>query len=474
MSGRLGGDLWHTPTWQPSSSYMVTVDSCPGADPTGERDSSQALQKCLESAKNASGFWTIDLKGGNFRLDSPIVLVDTHSVKANGEIDKSAFRLSDGTLYASAIFPKNRYILEFAHTSAIVLDGLRFESNHRGGGVRLNSAVQTVITSCFFRGYSTRGLWATCSGNNQTADAPPHSCYQDRRPGSNTTIHAAGDELIVQHSWFSEYDGVIPSGQNATGTAIETEWSDNIFVNSVIKCSKAGIVLGPGGNENLISGMHFWVACDGHGPSGIIGSDGDIRHAIQLTGGARIFNCQFDRGNQVSVSDPLDLLISGCTFHGGLAGVYLHASTPQWVMRHVIIRSNLFHLHPPSKLPSGIWPSGDFSRSFINESDVSDNMFANSSMSWGTKASAMVAATNTNRFVADLRPQLLLPDVPLTEVSYTLETPGVAMHGLVNTSGGVVVVHTDKAVQKGILRVRVDQSTSASPGAWCYGCPKVP
>ena len=271
----------------------------------------------------------------------------------------------------------------------------------------------------------------------------------------------------------AEYDGTVPAGQNATGTAIETKWSDNIFVNSVIKCSKAGIVLGPGGNENLISGVHFWVACDGHGPSGIIGSDGDVRHAIQLTGGTRIFNCQFDRGNQVVVSNPLNLLISGCTFHGGLAGVYLHAATPHWVMRHVIIRSNLFHLHPPSKLPSGIWPSGDFSPWFINESDVSDNMFANSSMSWGTKASAKVVAVNTNQFVADLRPQLLLPLVPFMDVSYTLETSGLAMHGLVNTSGGVVIVETERVVQRGILRVRVDQSTSASPGAWCYGCPKV-
>ena len=260
QNGRLAGDLWHTPTWQPPSVSMLIVRGCPGADPTGEHDSSQALQKCLESAKNASGFWTIDLQGGNFRVDSPIVLMDTHSVKVNGETVKSAFRLSDGTLNASAIFPSDRFILEFAHTSAIVLDSLRFESNHRGGGLRLNSAVQTVITSSFFRGYSTRGLWATCSGNNQTAGAPTHSCYQDRRPGSNTTVHAAGDELIVQHSWFAEYDGTIPSGQNATGTAIETEWSDNIFVNSVIKCSKAGIVLGPGGNENLISGSHVTVA----------------------------------------------------------------------------------------------------------------------------------------------------------------------------------------------------------------------
>eukprot|EP00051_Salpingoeca_urceolata_P023188 m.390173 g.390173 ORF g.390173 m.390173 type:complete len:512 (-) comp20074_c8_seq3:123-1658(-) len=439
-----------------TNTASTATTSCPDADASGVRDSSAALTRCLSAALQAPGFVTVDLGGGVYRIDSPVVVNAT----GTGQPMQEGFGLSGGTLNASEVFPAGGFLLRIVLVKGVTIHDVVFESNHRGGCLRLDATKRTTVSSSFFQGFATRGIWATCPQNGP-GDSPdePTSCY---------TFKEQGDELLVQHSWFFEKTGASP--EPSTGTAIEAEWSDCIFADNVLFCSKRGLVLGDGGNENLIIGNHFWVRCS---PDHVA-----VPAVLASSGAARVFDCQFDRGNQVVVHNPAGLLVQGSTFHGGLSGVVLKADTDYHVLAHVIIKENLFHYHPPSTLPSGIWlnetAQAKFSRKFVNDSYVESNYFANASGTVGTTAAGMTQGYNTSTFVVDLSARLLVPEVPLTEVSYTLETSDSqpVQHWLASTSGGRVVVKTSKPLNHATVRVRIGQSTSPTNGAWCIGCPK--
>ena len=143
-----------------------------GADPTGKADSSMAFAKALRHASSNPAMVTLSLEGGSYRIGSPIVVEGSPC---------SFVTVQDGTLLASPVFPQGRYMLEVFQCTGLAFDRLVFESNHTGGGLRLDGALQTTVTRSFFHSFASHGIYG--SDNYRNNSWPGH-------------------ELIVESCWY--------------------------------------------------------------------------------------------------------------------------------------------------------------------------------------------------------------------------------------------------------------------------------
>jgi hypothetical protein len=117
---------------------------------------------------------------------------------------------------------------------------------------------------------------------------------------------------------------------------------------------------------------------------------------------------------------------------------------------------------------SGAHAGASFNHNAIVDVVVADNALSSWDVQKGgaspkaTRATALVEASNTSVFVANMSAVLLFQPTRLHSVQYSLELPVDDLfvpHGLVSTSGGTVVVHTQRVVAHGVIRVSVDQSS---------------
>lgn len=116
-----------------------------GADPTGVNDSTTILQHAIDDAallrKSStypsavgSAFVTVELAGGVYRVTSPLTL---HGSNYSGII------IRGGTLFADEnSFPANGYVLDCEYCSQMSFLDLTIDNNHRGGGMRFDTALQ--------------------------------------------------------------------------------------------------------------------------------------------------------------------------------------------------------------------------------------------------------------------------------------------------------------------------------------------
>jgi hypothetical protein len=246
-----------------------------GADPTGKADSSSAFSQAIEAAwaigrKNGFNFSygpdlggiVIDLVGGQYLLDSPVVWPN----QAGGNLV-----MQHGSVHASAAFPMGRYLFELdqvpppapsdyedalalsdaclygdpsssaclqgrpaAATSSAASGPLRgtatgydditfrsvlFDSNLRGGGVKLLNALRVYFDGCYFIGYAydSAGLWTT----------------------------EAGGAVYVAQSWFSGFDWPdtrCETNKTDVGLAMLIEFPDSMADEVIIACSRGGII----------------------------------------------------------------------------------------------------------------------------------------------------------------------------------------------------------------------------------------
>jgi hypothetical protein len=165
-SPSLGGD-------SPLSSRFAA----PPGDPTGQRDSSAALNAELRRLCNepppaalslvSAGLEgiprdvTLDLQGGVFRLDSPIVV--NSSLKCTGVL-----HIRGGTLYAGQALAAHGTnhsflveVLEYWNGLGVSLTDLNFASNGTGGGLRVDAAHHVHVQSSTFLNFATQGIWGS-------------------------------------------------------------------------------------------------------------------------------------------------------------------------------------------------------------------------------------------------------------------------------------------------------------------------
>jgi hypothetical protein len=189
-----------------------------GADPSGQADSTAALQAAIDAAAGlaragtgtGSGDVRVDLAGGTYLVSSPLTL---HGSNYSG------FSISGGSLVADpAAFPPDAYIFDCIRCSAITWRDLTLDNAHVGGGMRVDAILQSVVDDVFFLHYGSVGL------------------HGDDKAGQ-------GHELLVVNAVFAEFMWGEP-GYNVTaaqnGTAIFMSFPDSHFYSIIIRCTRVG------------------------------------------------------------------------------------------------------------------------------------------------------------------------------------------------------------------------------------------
>jgi hypothetical protein len=260
-----------------------------GGDPTGVQDSTQALQTALSSAASlsasnalpgatGSGGVGVDLGGGTYRITSPLLLHYFNGIRVFG-----------GTIVAGVGFPPTGCLLDVQGQGNLVFEDLTLDSNHTGGGMRVDNVVEVTVRSLFFLHYSSFGIWGD--------DA-----------------HGASHELLVTESFFAEFmwgekgfDTI--ALQNGTGIYLAPQFYDSNFYNSIIRCTRVGVVNHAG--ANLFHGLHIYSTCN-KDPLGVNVAVGMLNVAWGQT---RVDNCYFDDSPLVIVSAH-DLVVKNSLVYG--------------------------------------------------------------------------------------------------------------------------------------------------------------
>jgi len=292
-----------------------------GGDPKGVTDSTAALQSALNAAASlsnrnslppatGSGGVTVDLGGGTFLVSSPLLL---HFV--NG------IRVSGGTLIASTGFPLMGCIFDVTGQGNLAFEDLTLDNNHTGGGIRFDNVVQVTVKSVFFLHYRSFGIWGD--------DA-----------------HGASHELLVTDSFFAEFMWGEPgfdtlASQNGTAIFLAPQFYDSNFYNSIIRCTRVGVVNFAG--ANLFNGLHIYATCN-KDPSGVNVAVGMLSAAWGQT---RIDGCYFDDSPLVIISAN-DLVVKNCLVYG--LGSIIFAPHPGSTATGAFVQGNIFTNTPYSGL----------------------------------------------------------------------------------------------------------------------------
>ena len=228
-----------------------------GADPTGRNDSAAAFDAAVSAAaaiasSNAlpadvgSGRVTLDLGGGTYLISRPIK-IQYHS----------GITVSGGTLVADArVFPADGFLLDVSSLTGFSFRELTLDNQHVGGGMRFDGIVQVDVSGVFFLHYKTDGIFGD-------------------------DVSGASHELMVQDSFFAEFmwgEVGFDNIQLQSGTAIylSSQFYDSNFYNSIIRCTRVGIVNEAG--ANAFFGFHVYATCNKN-PDGLNVSVGLLQAA---------------------------------------------------------------------------------------------------------------------------------------------------------------------------------------------------
>eukprot|EP01043_Picozoa_sp_COSAG02_P062634 COSAG02_NODE_8690_length_2478_cov_2.378731_1_plen_316_part_00 len=204
-----------------------------GADPSGVLPADDAFSRAIEFAWSTGiranhtfyahipdlGGLQFDLAGGTFLLDAPVVFPS-----ASGGAN---FGMKDGTLRASKKFPAGRYLVEVNVTAAqwpkqtfesVSFRNILFDGAGHASGLACVYCNHITVEGCWFYRFLVNGFLA----------------YD-------------GHANYVSNSWFSQCgfnDNATPLTANGTGVSLQS--SDSSIVDSVIFCTKLGILVTAG------------------------------------------------------------------------------------------------------------------------------------------------------------------------------------------------------------------------------------
>ncbi|KAL6546203.1 hypothetical protein OROMI_021924 [Orobanche minor] len=426
-----------------------------GADPSGAHDSASAIyDSLLDAAKLGKGpdfsllpgitdlgGVTIDLQGGDFRVDRPI-----RFPPGIGNIV-----VQGGTLRASDKFPGDRHLIELwapdsttrKHSNTMKTgdffsnrkdwnnDGMKYEditfrdilfdSGLRGGGLLVIDSIRIRIVDCFFLRFTTQGIMVE-----------------------------RGHETFVSGCFLGQHltDGGDPDEKHYTGTGIDIASTDNAITDVAVFSAGIGIVLR--GNANVVTGVHCYNKANGLGGVGIL-----VRSAHN-----RITNPYLDF-NSIVIEDPHQVHVSGGFFLGG-GNIVLKPSITGRISGLNIINNMFAGTNDtiPSVVLDGSFGSID---QVVVDQNVVDGMRLISTVA---KSRALPVGKNGTRWRANFSSILLFPD-KINHVEYSFFVRGGGggrigdggfphAHAVTNVSSNVVVIESQPAVSA-VVSVSVDQ-----------------
>ena len=460
----------------------VRVCEVAGADPTGLSDSSPAIERVIAEAWTSTenhtlqsnpdlvdlGGRAIDFCGGHYLLSRPVwfppvgggnVVFTNGALHAAPSFPPGGFLFEVDQLTTNATTYRYRYI-SFVH--------MEFDSaSVSAGGVKLEQAEGTRFLLCRFVGFHQIGLWSTG--------------YR-------------GNELYVDMCWFQELHDISRCHEVGlkTGTAIQLDNPDHSIANSVIMCTRTGIVasgrqsdmLPAGGSASIASNVHIYTIGVTEYPHG-------CAHLATGTKHFRFLGCYFD-GCPVFVDDPdlltiadsLFLLIEG-SGSANLSTIVLTPTQPMQPVAGLEITGNLVSGAPPKYEPLADRPfvllnetessNGTFDHDHVVRSVVDRNRWEDWESSHAGLRDVVTRLTETrhfvgpqDRFVFDLSEAMLFREI--YHVTYSLRVwdptdpkAGWVQHRLADVKGTQVVVETQTPVSNATITVVAEQSRERSP-----------
>lgn len=423
---------WRTAA-PPSNSSRTFNPADYGGDPTGSVDSTAAVAAAVDAllaSARASGVrakgWqydaggaALDLAGGAFIISSPLVFPAGY---AN-------WRLTGGTLRASARFPADRFLVEVANTTA------------DGGGADIG------IDSLFLDAYQVAAGCVLTNGVQGAVLGPRIYAFNFTQFGIRVN---KGFEVTITESWAAEYSWADPRKENGTAsvaTGIYKDGNDGAITDVIVYSSRVGIEIG--GEANILENLHTWSLANGNGGIGI----------LVTVAQTRLVSCYLDW------QDVVFTLPQGVSFIGGffLCGARIRLVAPAdgaasnvYIADNVLISSYCHFSGYSAVQADGVFSSAE-------EVTVVGTLAEAQIGVRSTAATAVVAsATPTQRFTANFTDSLLFDvrDVPIRSVSYSVQLDdGVALvaHASRPPVGGVVTVELAAPVT-GSVTVTVDQS----------------
>ena len=244
-----------------------------------------ALARALDLGVVGSGGVTLDLGGGVFKLSRPAI------IRGAG-----GWTMWGGSLIADASnFTQGGCLLDVAQVQNLGFVELTLDGNLVACGARFDGVVQITVDRVFFLHYLQYGI------------------FGDDGKG-------ASHELMVTTSFFAERMWGEPGFDNIdvlSGTAIwlSSQFYDSQFANSIIRCTRVGIVNMAG--ANLFLGLHVYATCNKN-PDAYNVSVGLVQSAWGQT---RILASYWDdspliitRASEATIKDNLFYGLSGLIF----------------------------------------------------------------------------------------------------------------------------------------------------------------
>ncbi|KAL8113438.1 polygalacturonase QRT3-like [Apium graveolens] len=401
--------------------YHVTTY---GADPTGEKDSTDAILGAIADAVQGPGNGElmkgivnlggvrINLDGGIYKISHPLRL----PIAGRGNL-----MIHGGTLRASDDFPKDGYLIDLSASSDleyiyefVTLRDLLLDSNYRGGAIQVVDSLRTSIDNCYITHFTTTGI--NVQGGHETYI---RNCY------------------LGQHITA----GADPGERDFSGTAIILNGNDNAVTDVVIFSAATGIVIG--GQANTLSGVHCYNKATGFGGVGVY---------LKVPGltQTRIVNCYMDYTGIVA-EDPVQLHISSSFF---LGDAFVLLKSVKGIANGINIVDNMFS---GSDKGIDIVQLDERSCKFKNVKQVIVDRNNAKGMNIKSTIARGTVEGNNSSWMVDLSRDLLFPNL-IKSVQYSLQATGDQFpnHALRSVTDNRVVITTDVVVPASVT-VTVDQ-----------------
>lgn len=411
---------------QPDLARQARTISAPafGADPTGERDSTEALQSALAElidrgragSKAAGGMAdlggaALDLAGGSYLISAPLTVP--------GGV--SNLRLHQGTLRASPRFPSDRWLLtigspgnesaarssegdsEAAYSNQFIsVVDMLFDAGHvAAGGVHVINAMGSNIgPSVFFTGFKDTGV---------------------RIDG--------GQGVVVQEAWFAEYywsevkkgESEEKSKSTSKSAGVQLNGRDHVVRNAVVfSFAKVGVEVN--GVGNVLQNVHTWNG----------GGDGIVVNAPQT----RILGCYLD-WNRLLITDPEQTLVQSTFFLE--TNLHLKASKKKWIDGLRLHDNTYVHWSQWRKATSSVELLGTFDGGVV---EIKDEISRGVPLRV-TQASRALRKENATRWLFDFSDVLLFPWINEVMYSFASEGEGFVSHVARRPVGATVTIEAD-------------------------------
>eukprot|EP00054_Salpingoeca_dolichothecata_P013636 m.76163 g.76163 ORF g.76163 m.76163 type:complete len:496 (+) comp20579_c0_seq5:184-1671(+) len=421
----------------PSSNSNPTVYPTDfGADPTGQNDSSNSFSKALSQlfrlgshhqlANNITdlGGATLDLGGGDFLLSQPLVIPQ----------DYGNFRITRGTIRASATFPSSRYLIEVGSSTC----------TNPQKSCNQNVGLSDLMLDC--QHYAAGGLFI---GATMGANVGPQMFFLNFNEAGIQVI--GGHEVMIHETWLGEYLYSDPRSHSPTSlnaTAIRIIGNDHYVTNTIVFSSLIGVQVT--GAANVLTGVHTWNLASVRGGIGLLFDSPEYTQN-------RVVACYLDYNAIVTIA-PWHLTIID-SFFLCAGNIVIKAIEGKTVIQGLLISGNIFNNCGNDTV---VLDQREANFTKVYDTVISDNLASSQYNLTSTRAHAALRQENATRWEFDFSNTLLFPEITRTEYSIQIEGSGFARHTVRPPQGRKVVVETDEPVT-GTVFLFVDQSTPLHP-----------